>query len=70
MTTTIKATYRRGVLKPTKPLRLAEGTEVELTITTSTKNDDPLEGLIGCISSGRTDGAEQHDHYIYGTPKR
>jgi hypothetical protein len=32
--------------------------------------DDPLAGLIGVFSSGRTDGAEQHDHYIYGTPKR
>jgi len=22
------------------------------------------------ITSGRTDGAAEHDHYIYGTPKR
>jgi predicted DNA-binding antitoxin AbrB/MazE fold protein len=68
MTTTIKATYVGGVLKPTKPLALAEGAEVELTLTT--QDDDPLAGLIGVFSSGRTDGAEQHDHYLYGTPKR
>jgi hypothetical protein len=31
---------------------------------------DPLKGVIGIGASGRTDGADQHDHYIYGTPKR
>jgi len=70
MTTTIKATYVRGVLKPTKPLALAEGAEVELTMTTPAKDDDPLKAVIGIGASGRTDGADQHDHYIYGTPKR
>ena len=70
MTMTIKATYVNGVLKPTKPLTVAEGTEVKLTMTTPAKDDDPLEGVIGIGSSGRTDGADQHDHYIYGTPKR
>jgi len=66
MTTTIKATYVNGVLKPTEPLALAEGTEVELTMTTPTENDDPLAGLIGVFSSGRTDGAANHDKYLYG----
>ena len=31
---------------------------------------DPLEAVIGIGESGRGDGADQHDHYIYGTPKR
>jgi predicted DNA-binding antitoxin AbrB/MazE fold protein len=70
MTTTIKATYVNGVLKPTKPLTLREGAKVKLTMTTAANDDDPLEGVIGIGSSGRTDGADQHDHYIYGTPKR
>jgi predicted DNA-binding antitoxin AbrB/MazE fold protein len=70
MTQTIKATYENGVLKPKEPLALVEGTEVELTITTPTDDQDPLAGVIGIGHSGRTDGAEQHDHYIYGTPKR
>jgi hypothetical protein len=30
---------------------------------------DPLEAVIG-IGQGPADGADQHDHYIYGTPKR
>jgi hypothetical protein len=36
----------------------------------TTVDADPLEGVIGIGDSGLTDGAEQHDHYIYGTPKR
>jgi hypothetical protein len=49
-------------------LALAEGTEVELTMTTPAKDDDPLAGLIGIFSSGWTDGAANHDKYIYGNP--
>jgi predicted transcriptional regulator len=34
--------------------------------------DDPLEGLIGLVeeAEGPDDVAEQHDHYIYGAPKK
>jgi hypothetical protein len=51
-------------------LALAEGAEVELTLTTPAQDDDLLKGVIGIGASGRRDGADQHDHYIYGTPKR
>ena len=68
MTKTIRATYVNGVLKPAEPLALAEGAEVELTMTTTTEDDDPLAGLIGAFSSGRTDGAANHDKYIYRDP--
>jgi predicted DNA-binding antitoxin AbrB/MazE fold protein len=70
MTRTIKATYENGVLKPKEPLALVEGSEVELTMTTLTDHPDPLAAVIGIGDSGRKDGADQHDHYIYGTPKR
>jgi len=80
MTLTIKATFENGVLKPKEPLALVEGTEVELLMTTPTDapgrpkpgrpKRDPLADVIGIGQSGRTDGADQHDHYIYGTPKR
>jgi len=30
----------------------------------------PLGDLVGLFSSGLTDGAEQHDSYVYGWPKR
>jgi predicted DNA-binding antitoxin AbrB/MazE fold protein len=69
MTLTIHATYENGVLKPKEPLMLAEGTEVRVNLSTLDENYDPLEAVIG-IGEGPGDGADQHDHYIYGTPKR
>lgn len=34
--------------------------------------EDPLERLIGLVETpdGPTDVAEEHDHYLYGTPKK
>ena len=32
MTTTVRAVYQNGVLRPERPLLLAEGTSVELTV--------------------------------------
>src|SRR5207248_9192257 len=69
MRLTIDATYENGVLKPKQPLVLAEGAEVRVTVTTADENDDPLAAVIG-IGEGPADGVDQHDHYIYGTPKR
>jgi len=69
MTLTIDAIYEHGVLKPKQPLMLVEGTEVRVNLTTLDENYDPLEAVIG-IGEGPADGADQHDHYIYGTPKR
>ena len=70
MTLTIKATYENGVLKPKEPLTLDEGTEVELIVHPVDEEYDPLEAVIGIGASGRTDGADNHDHYIYGTRRR
>jgi predicted DNA-binding antitoxin AbrB/MazE fold protein len=70
MTLTLEAVYENGVLKPKQPLALVEGTEVRLTLSTVNEDDDPLEGVIGIGASGRTDGADSHDRYIYGTRKR
>jgi predicted DNA-binding antitoxin AbrB/MazE fold protein len=66
MTITIEAIYENGVLKPKAPVALAEGTEVRLTVTLLDDDDDPLAGVIGIGESGRTDGADNHDKYIYG----
>ena len=32
--------------------------------------DDPIFQMIGMADSGLTDVALNHDHYLYGTPKR
>jgi predicted DNA-binding antitoxin AbrB/MazE fold protein len=63
---TVEATYENGLLKPKQPLRLNEGAEVRLVISTLAEPEDPLRDVIGIGESGRTDGAEQHDKYIYG----
>ena len=32
--------------------------------------DDPINKLVGAFASGISDGAVNHDHYIYGVPKK
>lgn len=32
--------------------------------------DDPIWQIVGTVESDVTDGSINHDHYIYGTPKR
>ncbi len=66
MTITIDATFENGMLKPKTPLGLAEGAEVRVTINALDADHDPLEAVIGSCDSGRTDGADNHDKYIYG----
>jgi predicted DNA-binding antitoxin AbrB/MazE fold protein len=70
MSFTVRATYKNGVLKPKRPLSLAEGAEVRLVVSPANEEPDPLADVIGIGSSGRSDGADNHDHYIYGTRKR
>jgi predicted DNA-binding antitoxin AbrB/MazE fold protein len=70
MTITVEATFENGLLKPKQPLTMVEGTEVRLTIIPLADDYDPLEAVIGIGESGRTDGADNHDHYIYGTRRR
>ena len=66
MTITVDATFENGQLKLKEPVALAEGTPVRVTITPAEPKSDPLDGLIGRFSSGRTDGAQNHDKYLYG----
>lgn len=44
MTVTISAIYENGVLKPQRPLGLAEGAEVQVTINSPTENATWSEG--------------------------
>lgn len=66
MSITIEATVANGQLLLKEPLPLAEGTAVRVTVTPMDQAADPLAGVIGIGASERTDGAEKHDHYIYG----
>jgi predicted DNA-binding antitoxin AbrB/MazE fold protein len=66
----IEAVYENGVLKPERPLPLAEHEKVRLAITPASEDYDPLAAVIGIGQSGRADGAEQHDQYLYGDLRR
>jgi predicted DNA-binding antitoxin AbrB/MazE fold protein len=66
MTITVDATCENGQLKFKEPVALADGTPVRVTITPVEDQSDPFAGLIGRFSSGRTDGAQNHDKYLYG----
>jgi predicted DNA-binding antitoxin AbrB/MazE fold protein len=75
MTTTVKAIYEDGVFKPKEPVSLDEHTEVEVTIPRRPQRDpdDPtgwkaIDELVGCLKSGRSDIAENHDKYLYDDP--
>src|SRR5438067_2823180 len=62
MTVTLEAVYKDGQLKFKKPLPLAEGTTVQVTITSL--EDDQFADIIGICHSGRKDGADKHDKYL------
>jgi hypothetical protein len=67
-----------GAVVMDEPLPLPNGTAVEVNPTpkkTTPPNPHPtllevLGDLVGCIKDGPEDGALQHDHYLYGTPKK
>ena len=84
MTTNLKAIYEQGVLRLKEPLSLPDGTPVEVTVTSHEADNgegsramedrswDALTQLIAecAIDTGVPDLASQHDHYLYGIPKR
>jgi predicted DNA-binding antitoxin AbrB/MazE fold protein len=84
MTTNLKAIYEKGILRLETTLPLPEGAEVDVTVTThEADNGEPSQGiqnqswdaltqlLAECaIDTGVPDFARQHDHYIYGAPKK
>ena len=76
MTLTFEAVYENGVLKPVQPLPLQEHEAVRVTVEAARQS---LAERIAARASALpqetldrlpVDGAAQHDHYVYGTPKR
>jgi len=76
MAITIEAVYEDGVLKPAQPLPLKEHEKVNITV--EEKQPSLAERIVALaravppeiVDTWPTDGASQHDHYLYGTPKR
>ncbi len=64
---------KNGVVVLPREVRLAEGEVVEVTPLGKSVGHDFTDTLIKIskkISGLPRDWAEQHDHYLYGTPKR
>jgi predicted DNA-binding antitoxin AbrB/MazE fold protein len=76
MAITVEAVYEDGVLKPVQPLPLQEHERVSVTV--EQRQPSLAERIVACaralpsetLDRLPSDGASQHDHYIYGTPKR
>lgn len=70
----LMGTVTNGVVVLDDGLELPDGTRVELEIKTPAQAASPLgEALLklaGTAVGLPADMAEQHDHYIHGTPKR
>ena len=79
MTTTLRARFDGKVFVPEAPVELPADTVVDFSFTTSLPKetqDPPLMRLVEAAKhlppdpNSPGDAAEQHDHYLYGTPKR
>jgi hypothetical protein len=75
MARTLTVVFDGEVFRPTEPVDLPANSEYEIVIaddsTTPLEDEYPLVRFLDLtIESGRGDFAEQHDHYLYGAPKR
>ncbi len=71
---TLEGTVKNGIIVLDQPDALTEGMRVEVTVKQLPKAASPL-GEILLRHAGKAQGlpedlAEQHDHYLHGTPKR
>jgi hypothetical protein len=74
---TVEGTVVDGKLQLDEPLQVAGSTRVRVTIEPvdmpvdiGPNEPDPLATFFGSGKGGPVDGAAQHDHYIYGWPKK
>jgi hypothetical protein len=70
---TLNGTLNRRVVVLDEPAPWPEGTRVEVAVQSAEKRLTLAEKLLrhaGTVPDLPADMAEQHDHYIHGTPKR
>ncbi len=71
---TLTAVFDGDVLRPDSPVDLKPHTRYMITVEKELGMESPtawevLEGLTGMLE-GPKDWAAEHDHYLYGSPKR
>jgi predicted DNA-binding antitoxin AbrB/MazE fold protein len=72
MSEAVEAIFENGVFRPLKPVDLAEGERVKLTVTAADEDaDDPAANLLDiAMDLGIPDFATNIDYYLYGLPKQ
>jgi hypothetical protein len=76
---TIKARFDGRVFVPDGPVNLPVGLELEIPVNGSAAAEGSTASLLDLLAKldelpvneeWPPDGAEQHDHYLYGVPRR
>jgi hypothetical protein len=70
---TYRGHVKNGVVVLDEPAELPEGAEVRVELAEDAAGPTLAEKLapfIGCLDGLPSDFAENHDHYLYGVPKR
>lgn len=72
MARTLHVTFDGKVLRPEEPVDLKLNTRYVVTIEHEEEKSDFLDTLVKLAGTaeGPEDWSVEHDHYLYGTPKR
>jgi hypothetical protein len=65
----IKGTVKNGVVVPEGDRKIPEGTPVDIVVMDAQPLGEEIMKFAGTLHGPR-DLAENHDHYLYGTPKK
>lgn len=70
---TYRGRVKKGVVILDDPMGLPDGTEVEVAPLPEEKQKtwaEVLKDFIGKAEGLPSDSSQNHDHYLYGTPKK
>jgi len=71
---TFRGHIKNGQITLDEPASLPEGAEVRVQVLEKSDSKptvwDKLLKLAGTVEGLPSDAAQNHDHYLYGTPKR
>jgi predicted DNA-binding antitoxin AbrB/MazE fold protein len=75
MTKTLEVVYDGSVFRPSGPVNLEAGKKYTISVSSSDKNtdveQDPAFDIASlAVATNIPDLSAEHDHYLYGLPKR